>query len=95
MFKRLALTVAAFTLVAGLSGCSKPNAKKDDLVKALKQEQVSDSVANCVADALFDDKYPNDQKTLNEIAAAESKSDLPTDVQKTVDAVIADCKSAS
>ncbi len=92
MLKRFATTIAALTLVMGMSGCTPADADKADLVKALKEDGVSDTEAKCIADALFDDKYADDQKTLNEIASAEDESDLPKEVRDAIDDAIAACK---
>ena len=95
MFKRLVPVVAALTLVLGMSGCGQAKADKGELVDKLVEDGVSEDEASCIADALFDDKFKDDDDTLNDIASAESEDDLPPAVRDVVNEVIADCKRST
>ena len=99
MFKRLAVTVAAFALVGGLSGCARSNATKEDMIKRLMEPPsegapgASKTLATCVADALFE-KYADDQDTLNDISSAQADDEdgLRKDVRDAIDTAIEDCR---
>ena len=95
MFNRLLPVVAAVTLVFGMSGCGAENADKGDLVEKLIEDGVSADEANCIADALFDDKFKDDDDTLNDIASAESEDDLPPAVRDVINEVIEDCQRST
>ena len=92
MFKRLCLTVAALTLVVGLSGCSEPKANKADLIAALQDDGLTEEEAKCIADALYDEFEGNDD-ALKSITDSDTAEDLSPAVRETVEQVIEDCTS--
>ncbi|HEX8803862.1 MAG TPA: hypothetical protein VF743_06705 [Acidimicrobiales bacterium] len=84
--RRLAALVAVAAL--SLAGCSRNDAKRSDVVDAMKDAGLTDEQAECVGDR-FEEEF--DQDTLNELGGANDPEDFPEGTEDQVNAILDEC----
>jgi hypothetical protein len=83
--RRLAVLVAAVALAAG--GCASQDVDGEDAASVLDDAGAPEAVQTCVGDGI--DELDQDQR--NEVGKADTLSELPDDLQETVEAMLDEC----
>ena len=90
MIRRHRLLALAAVLAIALTACGRNDAKRSDVVNAMKDAGLTQSQANCVGDGL-EDAFGSDQKLFNQVAAATKPEDLPKGTETKVQDVLDRC----
>jgi hypothetical protein len=87
--RRLAVLVAAVAVVAG--GCASQDVDGSDAASVLDDAGAPKAVQTCVGDRI-DDELDQDQK--NEVGKADELSELPNELEQTVQGILDECVSS-
>jgi len=88
MIRSTGLVALAAVAALSLSACTNKNADAGDVVDAMTNAGLDEDQARCMGDE-FDREFNQDE--MNDLAAADSPDEFPSDTKPTVDSIIEQC----
>jgi hypothetical protein len=84
--------VVALAVIAGLflSACTDQDARRSDVVDAMRDAGLDREQADCVGDG-FEEAFGDDQDLFNDVASAADEGDFPGDSRQTVNSILDQC----